>query len=371
MDKKALSFALIVTGALMAVLIATGQGPSLVPRQEWRLKSSDSPGMVQLTIERWKPNSHWSSSNNVRFANFRGLTREAMERGGPAQFEYVQDAGTLVCQGKFGFFRGAGTFRFEPNPKFVSDLKSLGYDAPEQEQLFSMMLSEVTLDFARGVRDADVRASTRELIELRNHGVSLDYIREAAHAGYKNLFAQDFIELRDHGVSTRFLRDLKNYNYNLAPHDIVELRDHGVSSEFVGDLKSAGYDLPSHQIVELANHGVNSDYLREIRDFGLQPHASELTQLRDHGISPKYLKGLRDAGYDQLTANEITELGNHGVSTDFIQEARDLGYSFTPREIIELRDHGVDSAYLRRLRDTGMKNLGAGQIVKLREHGVE
>ena len=91
MDNKAAAMT-IVGVALLAVLMATGQQSGEL-RQEWKLKSSDAPGMVHFTVERWKPGNHWSNSTDVRVANFRGLSRDTIEHGGPAKFQYVQDAG--------------------------------------------------------------------------------------------------------------------------------------------------------------------------------------------------------------------------------------------------------------------------------------
>ncbi|MBZ5617959.1 MAG: hypothetical protein LAQ69_04380 [Acidobacteriia bacterium] len=116
MDKKATTVAIIVGGVLLAVLIATGQAPLQATRQEWKLKSSDSPGMVHFTVERWKPGNHWSTSTDVRFANFRGLSRDTIESGGPAKFEYVQDAGRLLCQGSFSWAGDRGPSGSNPIP---------------------------------------------------------------------------------------------------------------------------------------------------------------------------------------------------------------------------------------------------------------
>jgi len=367
MDKRAASFAIVITGVLLVVLIATGQEP----RQEWQLRPTDTPGMVNFRVERWKPGSHSSNSHDVPLSRFRGLSADAFDRGGRVQFEYVADAGSLLCQGDFSGRRGSGTYKFQPNPQFAAELKNLGYSTPDEEHLFTMLLTNVSLQFARGARNAGLHPTTSQLIELRIHGVTVDYIREALDAGYPNLSAQDYIDMRIHGVETDFLRDLKTYGYNLSPNGIVELRIHGVSGDFIRDLKNAGYDLSSSQIVELRIHGVDSAYLRDLKAYGLQPHASDMVQLRIHGVSPDYLKGLKDAGYNGLLASEITDLRIHGVDTGFIQDAKSLGYNFTPQQLIDLRIHGVDGSYLRRLRDSGLKNLSASQITNLRIHGVD
>jgi hypothetical protein len=333
------SILLIAGGTiLLAALLAPGQDG----RQQWKL-SRGSGDRVQFTIERWQPGNRWSTSTDVAFDRFRGLSSTAFSRGGPAKFEYVQDAGRLICQGDFSWGRGSGTFTFAPDPGFVAELKKLGYDAPTQEQLFSMVLMDVGVEFARSVQDAGLHADTRQLIDLRVHGVTTDYVRDTQRSGYRNLGAKDYIDMKIHGVEPSFLRDLKD----------------------------AGYELSSREVVELKIHGVSSEFLRDLKDYGLQPRASDMVQLKIHGVTPEYLKGLKDAGFGDLGAQRITELRIHGVPTEFIRDSRALGYEFTPAEIVNLRIHGVDANYLRRLKDSGMRNLSAAEIEKLKIHGVD
>jgi len=114
-DRTLSSAAIVVGGALMIVLLASGQGSS----QEWSIRRSRMTDHVQFRVERYKPGSHWSNSNDVPLDRFRGLT-EAMSHGGRAQFEYVQDAGRLVCEGRFFLGEGTGKFTFAPNPEFTA-----------------------------------------------------------------------------------------------------------------------------------------------------------------------------------------------------------------------------------------------------------
>ena len=328
---------IIVGSLLVYALLAPGQDWN----HDWKLKRSRRDDQVHFTVERSKIGNQWSHSSDVPLDRFRGLSMETLERGGAAKFEYVHDAGRLLCQGRFSLGRGSGTYTFAPNPQFVSELQRLGYETPNEDQLLSMVMSDVGLEFARGVKDAGLEASTKQLIELRIHGVTLDYIHYARAAGYTGFSAKNFVEMRIHGVESDFLRDLKTQGYDLPARDIVELRIHGVTSELMADLRRAGYDLTSKQITELRIHGVTPEYLRELKGFGLQPSASDLVELRIHGVSP-----------------------------EFIRETKELGYTFTTKELTELKIHGVNGAYLKRLRDSGMRNLTAAQIAKLRIHGV-
>ncbi|MGC4049278.1 MAG: hypothetical protein QM757_07155 [Paludibaculum sp.] len=360
--------AMLVAAALLLAGVAM-LGQDL--KHGWKMHRTDRADEVQFTVERWREGNHWSNSRPYPLSSFRGFSTSSFDNGGKVKFSFVQDAGELQCEGSFTFGRGSGSFTFSPNPSFVTRLKELGYDEPDSNDLFAIMLSEVTLDFAREVKDAGLGASTKQLIDLRVHGVSADYIREAREAGYRDFSARDYTQLRIHGVNTDYLRDLQRAGYNLAANDITELRIHGVPAEFAKELKSAGYDLAARQITELRIHGVSSDYIRDLKTYGLRPEPGDIKELRIHGVSPQYLKGLKDSGYVALPAREITELRMRGVSTEFIREAHDLGYTFTPRELSELCTQGVNGAYLRKLKESGMKNLSAAQIAKLRIHGVD
>ena len=330
---------IVLLGGILLAVVAIGQEK----RHEWTLKPGRTAGKWHLSIEIYKPRSHWRNSFDVPADRFTGLTADPFSRSGPARFEYVQDAGRLLCQGAFSWNQGSGTFTFVPDPKFPGELERLGYSAPHSDKVFDMMLAGVTLDFARAIKDAGIRASTGELLDMRNRGVSIEFVQEVKKAGYDKLRAED----------------------------LMRMRDHGVNSSFLADLKDSGYDLSVDRIIELRNHGVNSRYLAELKQHGLQPTVGEIVQLRNNGVSPEYMKTLHDAGYDSLSADQITRMKQHGVPAEFAVDAKALGYQFTPGELIDMRNHGVNSNYLRRLRDSGMKNLTASQISKLKSHGVD
>jgi hypothetical protein len=330
------SDAAVVVGALVLAAFLAAQES----HRDWSVTRSNSPGMVNLRIERRTATSRNSHSSDVLLADFHGLD---LNRSGAARFEYIQDAGSFLCEGRVAFGRGSGAFSFQPNPKFADQLRDIGYDAPRQDQLLNMALLGVSLEFARSVRHAGVPASTGELIELRSHGVGLAYINEVRDAGLTRLTAGDLIQLKIHGVPTQFLND----------------------------LQQAGYDLPVERITELKIHGVDSRYIRDLRDFGLQPSASDIVQFKIQGVSPEFLKSLKEAGYGGLSANQIIELKIHGVPPEFIRETHDLGFDFSQKELIELQIHGVNTGYLRNLKASGMRNLTASQIAQLKIHGVE
>ena len=335
MDKSSL---MVWGGVILAVVIGIGQESE----QSWKVKPGSNSEMVQLTVRRFKPGNTWVWSDEVPLSRFHNLSSNVLQHGGRTEFEYVTDAGKLLCKGTFSFNSGAGSFTFAPNPDFASELHNLGYGSPTQEQSFAMLMSNLTLEFARGVRDAGLRASTGQLLELRQHGVNLE-----------------------------FLRSVKDAGYDFTASDVIDLRNHGVSPEFLQDLKRANYDLTSGQIVELRNHGVDSRFIRDLHALGLHPHSSEMVQYRNHGISPEYLSDLKNAGYSDLNVDQAVGLRDHGVPADFAMQARDLGYKFTPQDLIDLHNHGVSGEYLKTIKESGIRALSVEQIERLRAHGID
>jgi len=305
MNRNAYYF--IAAGAiLLGALVLPGQNAA----REWHLIRHGG-NEVRFTVKHSSPGHSFVSSFDAPLDRFRGLNIV----NGPAKFEYVQDAGRLVCEGRFLLGAGTGSFTAVLDPDFAATLQRLGYDPPNDDQAFDMLLSGFSLEFARAAKEAGLHASIRDLLDMRNHGIDAAYLRNVRAAGYRDFEARDLIDLRNHGVNPDFLRDVKHAGYELSTRDLIDLRNHGVDAAYVRDLKDGGYpDLPTREIVDLRNHGVPASFLRE---------------------------------------------------------ARALGYTFSIREFIDLRNHGVDAGYLRRIRDAGMRDLTASQIEKLKSHGVD
>lgn len=68
----------------------------------------------------------------------------------------------------------------------------------------------------------------REVVNLRIHGVGVDFAKEAAQLGYR-FSVKERAELRIHGVNGSYLRRLKDSGFrNLTAENIVKLRVHGI-----------------------------------------------------------------------------------------------------------------------------------------------
>ncbi len=92
---------------------------------EWKAEAkSDKPEKIYLSFERRAGKDGKSQmGQSYDFSDLQGLSREQTTRNGAVSFRLVREAGNIECEGKFENGKGAGTFRFTPNPQFVSAMK--------------------------------------------------------------------------------------------------------------------------------------------------------------------------------------------------------------------------------------------------------
>ena len=245
-------------GAILATVVALGQGA----HQDWELRAQGDSDTVRFTVRRFEPgHGRWNSTFDVPFSRFHGLSRDTIQLGGKANFEYVVDAGKLACAGGFRGGAGAGTFTVVPNPQYVSELEKLGFSGPVQDTAFTLIMSGVSLDFAREVQALGINGSIADLQNMRNSGIGIKYLRE----------------LRDDGY------------HKLSAHDVMHLHDMGVAAGYLQALKDAGYDLSVPEVINLHNMGVDTGYLRELQNYGLHPSVQDILNLHNTGVSPRFL----------------------------------------------------------------------------------
>jgi beta-lactamase regulating signal transducer with metallopeptidase domain len=132
--------------------------------------------------------------------------------------------------------------------------------------------------------------SLDKLIEMKEHGVTADFILNLRKMGYTGISPDQAIRLRDHGVTIEYINSLIGMGYQ--PIDLgqaVELRDHGVTTDFIGRLNELGFThISLEKARELVDHGVNADYIAACKKkFGKLFELNDYIKLRNAGINPE------------------------------------------------------------------------------------
>src|SRR5215472_18630082 len=340
-------------------------------RHEWKLTREDSSSSkVRLSLMiRDDDGNDRTNTQDVPLSSLAGFSMGVLDHDGPVKFEYVRDSGRILCEGRVASGRASGPFTVVVNPSFVSALQKMGYAAPHDDEVFSLVTSDVTLDYARAVKDTGLTSSVSDLIELQDHGVSSDYVRAVRQEGFTNLTASDISELRDHGVEPNYLKAVKAADPNLSISEIDSLYDHGVKPDYYKSMKAVAPQLSIKQIDSLFDHGVEPDSYKGFASVDPKLSIEEIDSLRDHGVKPEYYRSIKSAA-PSVSINEIDSLYDHGVEPDSYKGFASVDPKLSVEEIDSLRDHGVEPEYYRGIKSAA-PNVSVNEIDSLYDHGVE
>jgi len=357
---------ILLAGLLAAVLDAAGAEPEY----RWRIVPNLSDS-VNLTLTRRTGFTTSSRTNSVRLSSLRGLEASDM-LGGTASFRIRRDAGTLRCKGSFAFGIGAGTVEFEPDPRFLADLRAIGLRDIRDDQLFDLAADNFRLSTARELRAAcDCVQTVGDVIELGNHGVDGHYLRELARLFPARPTVEEITQMKDHGVQIPLLEALRSAGSQLPARSAIELQDHGVDPQFIREIvpqwKGA---IDARDLIALHDHGVSPDFVRHLHESGASPAVNEIIQLHDHGTDPSLVRAAKDAGFDDAFSAAMS-LQDHGVDAQYVHDMEAaLAVKITSGDLIQLHDHGVSVEFARSVAESGLEDRAPGKLIALHDHGV-
>jgi len=338
----------------------------------WELRPTPTPGVFHLRIT--EVNS--STSFDIALDRLEGLTAADLNgAGGPVQFRLRRDAGTFRFEGVLRSGVAGGTFAFEANPAFASELAKRGYGAPTALEQYQMARNDTGYAFIDELaKQGYAKSTTPELVRAGQHGINAAYVSEMAVAGYRLGSLEPLTTLRDHGVGPDYIRELAALGYKGLPADgLRQARDHGISPDYVKGMREAGYtSLTIEQLINARDHGVDPQFVRGMAAVGFTSLSlDQLIRARDHGVDPDYASGMRERGYGSLAVEELINARDHGVDVPYVRDMAAAGVTGqSVAAMMRARDHGVTPDYVRDIKALGYSQLSLEDAAMLRDHGL-
>lgn len=252
----------------------------LSPQSTWAAQRRGDK--IQMFLRWGRGRSRLESSFSLAANQLAGLTA-----GPEVRFELRRDAGTFRFEGRFESGgevpQGTGSFTFEGNPAYIGQMANLGY-ALRDDRLMEYAAFDLSFTYALGLLDLGYGKLTGEqLLELRIHGVTPEYIQEIGNAGYRELSPERLVEFRISSVDAQVIREW-------AHEGIGDLRDERrfqvyVTAAFIREMEDAGYrDLSTRQLSDFRLYGIDAEFVRKAASEGYRDlSADELVELRTRG----------------------------------------------------------------------------------------
>jgi bla regulator protein BlaR1 len=164
------------------------------------------------------------------------------------------------------------------------------------------------LDAARDARQEAVDQAREATGEAR------DAVREKMLGNGR---IDQIIAMKAAGVSPEYVNALRAVQPRLRaldPANFAGMKSIGVTSEFARELAAAGFNnLDANGLAEARAVGLSGEYARAMRNAGLPLDLEQYIQLRAVGVSPAYVLSIRRSAHSAMDAHRIVQMWAYGV----------------------------------------------------------
>lgn len=127
----------------------------------------------------------------------------------------------------------------------------------------------------------------------------------------------DAAEMRALGISSDFRRGMAEAGFpNLSSDQLAEARAGGVSPEYARDMRATGMRLSLDDVVEARNMGLSAAYIAAMRGFGIKGGLDDYQGMRSVGVTADFVRRLRSRGIKTTDPDELTSLRAAGSAGD-------------------------------------------------------
>ncbi len=113
----------------------------------------------------------------------------------------------------------------EQRGSYIEGLQSAGLKDLTVDEIIALKIHGVTPDYIRELRAAGIEASSPELVSLKIHQITPDYIRGLAAAGLTNLHVHDYLAAKIQGITPEFIQSIRSHGFkDLTLRQLIALK---------------------------------------------------------------------------------------------------------------------------------------------------
>jgi beta-lactamase regulating signal transducer with metallopeptidase domain len=203
------------------------------------------------------------------------------------------------------------------------------------------------LDAATTQQNADAQRMKAQIAELEAVLQNREFQRQRAELiQVEAALQQQVAEIEQRNAAQQqpgWLAEIQATGYrNLTVDQLIRLKEHGVTGEYIRQIRAAGQELSADDLVRFREHGVTPEFINEVKGTGFKDvKANDLIRLREHGADAAWIRQIQSAGYPDVSLNDIIRLREHGVTPESIRDARNRFKDLTLNQLIRMKESGV------------------------------
>ena len=108
---------------------------------------------------------------------------------------------------------------------YIEGLQSAGLKDLTVDEIIALKIHGVTPDYIRELRAAGIEASNPEFVALKIHEVTPEYVRGLAAAGLTNLQVRDYLAAKIQGITPEFIQGIRSHGFkDLTLRQLIALK---------------------------------------------------------------------------------------------------------------------------------------------------
>ena len=219
----------------------------------------------------------------------------------------------------------------------------------------------------------DLNKDLDELVSLRALGVTPDYARGMAKAGFGTPTLQELTSLKAIGVTPEYAATMKAGP--LAPKDLGELiseRSLGVTPEYAKSMAALGLGNPSvRDLISLKAQGVTPEYVAELKASGIGPKdLGELSSMKALGVTPEYAREMAATGFSNLDPGKLVSLRAQGVTPEYVRWVKQTFPSADMHQLEQASVFHINEDFMAKAKAHGFNSTDLDKLVKLKITGL-
>jgi len=255
-----------------------------------------------------------------------------------------------------------------PKASYIDEMKSVGIDPSDIDQLISLKIQGVTAQYVRDIRAAGFNPGVEELIGMRIQGVTPEYIKSIRDSGYSP-DAEEIVGMKIQGVTPEYIKQMRDLGFKPDLEQIIGMKIQGVTPEYVQKIRSLGYQPDAERIVGMKIQGVTPEYVQEMRSMGFQPSEEEIVGMKIQGVTPEYIKEMRSLGFDP-NAEQIMGMRIQGVTPEYVKALAAEGYKLNAEQVTGAKIMGITPEFIQKAKSHGFTNLTLEKLIQLRNADI-
>ncbi|HEX6072779.1 MAG TPA: M56 family metallopeptidase, partial [Sphingomicrobium sp.] len=128
------------------------------------------------------------------------------------------------------------------------------------------------------------------------------------------------IQMKAVGIDANYVNAMRAVSPRLRaldPAEFVSMKSVGVTPEYARALAAAGFPrIDADELTEARSVGLSPDYARQLTAAGIPPNMDDYIQLRAVGVPANYVISIRKSGHTVRDADKIVEMWAVGVHGD-------------------------------------------------------